>query len=311
MIVTVTFNPAIDKTALVDTLVVGGLNRLRDVRQDAGGKGVNVSKTLLALGSNSFATGFLAGSSGRVIEDSLDHLGIENEFVWVEGNTRTNLKVLNAKMELTELNEPGPYVEMEDVQALVELIKKKADLSSYVVLSGNVSPGVKNTIYKEMIASLKESGIRVLLDADGELFKEGIQAKPYAIKPNRFELAQYFGVREPESLEDTVLLGEKLLNDQTRLVVISMGGEGALFLSEEAFLYCPVLPIDLKSSVGAGDAMVAAMALGLENKLSLEELAILCMATSAGACTTEGTQPARLEVIEDLKDLVQIERMRG
>lgn len=311
MIVTVTFNPAIDKTALVDTLVVGGLNRLRDVRQDAGGKGVNVSKTLLALGSNSFATGFLAGSSGRVIEDSLDHLGIENEFVWVEGNTRTNLKVLNAKMELTELNEPGPYVEMEDVQALVELIKKKADLSSYVVLSGNVSPGVKNTIYKEMIASLKESGIRVLLDADGELFKEGIQAKPYAIKPNRFELAQYFGVREPESLEDTVLLGEKLLNDQTRLVVISMGGEGALFLSEEAFLYCPVLPIDLKSSVGAGDAMVAAMALGLENKLSLEELAILCMATSVGACTTEGTQPARLEVIEDLKDLVQIERMRG
>ncbi|WP_304749611.1 1-phosphofructokinase [Dubosiella newyorkensis] len=311
MIVTVTFNPAIDKTALVDTLVVGGLNRLRDVRQDAGGKGVNVSKTLLALGSNSFATGFLAGSSGRVIEDSLDHLGIENEFVWVEGNTRTNLKVLNAKMELTELNEPGPYVEMEDVQALVELIKKKADPSSYVVLSGNVSPGVENTIYKEMIASLKESGIRVLLDADGELFKEGIQAKPYAIKPNRFELAQYFGVREPESLEDTVLLGEKLLNDQTRLVVISMGGEGALFLSEEAFLYCPVLPIDLKSSVGAGDAMVAAMALGLENKLSLEELAILCMATSAGACTTEGTQPARLEVIEDLKDLVQIERMRG
>ncbi|WP_303032040.1 1-phosphofructokinase family hexose kinase, partial [Dubosiella newyorkensis] len=166
-------------------------------------------------------------------------------------------------------------------------------------------------IYKEMIASLRESGIRVLLDADGELFKEGIQAKPYAIKPNRFELAQYFGVREPESLEDTVMLGEKLLNDQTRLVVISMGGEGALFLSEEAFLYCPVLPIDLKSSVGAGDAMVAAMALGLENKLSLEELAILCMATSAGACTTEGTQPARLEVIEDLKDLVQIERMRG
>lgn len=118
-------------------------------------------------------------------------------------------------------------------------------------------------------------------------------------------------MREPESLEDTVLLGEKLLNDQTRLVVISMGGEGALFLSEEAFLYCPVLPIDLKSSVGAGDAMVAAMALGLENKLSLEELAILCMATSVGACTTEGTQPARLEVIEDLKDLVQIERMRG
>ena len=74
-------------------------------------------------------------------------------------------------------------------------------------MSGNVSPGVENKIYKEMIASLRESGIRVLLDADGELFKEGIQAKPYAIKPNRFELAQYFGVREPESLEDTVMLG--------------------------------------------------------------------------------------------------------
>lgn len=311
MILTVTFNPAIDKTAQVNELIVGGLNRLRNVRQDAGGKGVNVSKTIRALGYESFATGFLGGASGRMISDTLDQMNIKNEFIWVDGNTRTNLKVLNKEMVLTELNEAGPTIHEEDIERLIALIRNYAQGNCYVVLSGNVSPGVSNDIYKRMIERFKKDGIHVLLDADGELFKEGIKARPEAIKPNRFELAQYYGVEEPKTMEETAKLGEKLLNEETKLVAISMGDEGALFLTKEKMLYCPVLKIDLNSSVGAGDAMVAAMAVALEQEAELEQLAILAMATSAGACTTQGTQPARYEVIEQLKEIVKIEYLKG
>lgn len=157
MILTVTFNPAIDKTAQVDELIVGGLNRLQNVRQDAGGKGVNVSKTIRALGFDSVCTGFLAGAGGRMIEDALDELRIANQFVWVEGNTRTNLKVLNKDMVLTELNEAGPRIEPEDVDALIALIEKTAKPGSIVVLSGNVSPGVESDIYRRMIDDLKQT----------------------------------------------------------------------------------------------------------------------------------------------------------
>lgn len=306
MIITITFNPAVDKTAQIDQLVVGGLNRLHSIRQDAGGKGINVSKTMKAFDYPNLCTGFLAGQSGQSIVQILDQYGIDHAFVWVKGNTRTNLKVLNKEMELTELNEPGPSISKEAIQEMMELIKKKAQEGDFVVLSGNVSTGVPVTIYKDLIETLKKQGIQTILDADGELFKEGIKARPYAIKPNRFELAQYFGVEEPKTKEETIRLGKKLLNEETKLVLISMGAQGALFLTEDQILYCPPLAIELHSSVGAGDAMVAAMAMALDQNKNLEELACDCMATSAGACTTLGTQPAKKEVVERLKEKVVI-----
>lgn len=135
MILTVTFNPAIDKTAEVDVLVPGGLNRLKNVRQDAGGKGINVSKTIKAFGKESCALGFLAGNAGQFIEQTMNGLHIEHDFVQVEGDTRTNLKVLDRDMELTELNEAGPFVRKEDIEKLIAKIKEKSEDSTYVVSS--------------------------------------------------------------------------------------------------------------------------------------------------------------------------------
>ena len=127
MILTVTFNPAIDKTAEVDVMIPGGFNRLKNVMQDAGGKGVNVSKTIHALQGKSIATGFLAGSAGEYIQKVLNELVIENDFVWVEGMTRTNLKVLDHDMELTELNEAGPVITETEIKRL----KEKGDIDRF------------------------------------------------------------------------------------------------------------------------------------------------------------------------------------
>lgn len=299
MITTVTFNPAVDKTAQVQTLVMGGLNRLQNVRQDAGGKGINVSKTLKAFGVDSLATGFLAGNAGDFIRQRLQDLEIAHDFVEVQGNTRTNLKVLDAAMTLTELNEAGPACSCDDIARLEE---KLAQVQGILVLSGNVGPGVPEDIYRRLTEKAHAARLQVILDADGALFREGIQAGPDVIKPNRFELSQYFQV--PEEELDTarmIVLARKLMETGTRLVVISMGEEGSLFVTADRAIVLPALKIPFQSAVGAGDAMVAGLACSLEQGLDLEQTAVLAVALSAGACMTEGTQPADAETVEALK----------
>lgn len=299
MITTVTFNPAVDKTAQVQTLVMGGLNRLQNVRQDAGGKGINVSKTLKAVGVDSLATGFLAGNAGDFIRQRLQDLEIAHDFVEVQGNTLTNLKVLDAAMTLTELNEAGPACSCDDIARLEE---KLAQVQGILVLSGNVGPGVPEDIYRRLTEKAHAARLQVILDADGALFREGIQAGPDVIKPNRFELSQYFQV--PEEELDTarmIVLARKLMETGTRLVVISMGEEGSLFVTADRAIVLPALKIPFQSAVGAGDAMVAGLACSLEQGLDLEQTAVLAVALSAGACMTEGTQPADAETVEALK----------
>lgn len=309
MIITVTFNPAIDKTAEVDTLHVGGLNRLCNVRMDAGGKGVNVSKTIQALGGKTLCTGFLAGNSGEYIQSILQDMQIESDFVWVEGATRTNLKVLDDQRELTELNEAGPYIQGEQIQALMDKILSLCDETTLVVLSGNVSPGVEKSIYRDMIYKIKEKKASVILDADGELFKEGIQAHPMIIKPNKYELALHFGMGKDFTNQDIIQKAKGLLNEETKLVVVSMGGEGSIFLSKDGVYQANALSIQAHSSVGAGDAMVAAIAYASEQEYALEDLIRLAVATSAGAVMTEGTNPASKEVVENLMKQVQITKV--
>ena len=309
MILTVTFNPAIDKTAEVDELIPGGLNRLRNVMQDAGGKGINVSKTIYALQGKSVATGFLAGSAGEYIRKVLNGLAIDNDFVWVEGMTRTNLKVLDHEMELTELNEAGPVITETEIKQLKDKILSLLHPNDFVVLSGNVSAQVRKDIYRELIELVKQQGARVILDADGELFAQGIQAKPYVIKPNKYELATYFGVSQDCSNEEMISLAKTLLNEECRLVVVSMGKQGSIFLSHEGIYQAEALHIQAHSSVGAGDAMVAAIAHALEQDTPMEQLIALAVACSAGAVMTKGTQPAEKAVVEKLMKQVTIKKL--
>ncbi|MDQ0359323.1 1-phosphofructokinase [Breznakia pachnodae] len=306
MIITVTMNPAIDKTAVVDELVVGGLNRLEQTMMNAGGKGINVSKTIQALGGESLATGFIAGTNGAFIKESLDQLSIDNDMVEVAGNTRVNLKVLNKDMDLTELNEEGPYIDEVALRALVDKIVKHASKNDYVVLSGSVPGSVPKDIYAKLIKQLKQNKIKVILDADGDLFAHAIEEVPNVIKPNKYELCKYYEISEDCKNDEIVKLGKALLDKGMQLIAISMGKEGALFIDSEHTAMVKGLKVDAHSSVGAGDAMVAAIAYGLEQELSFEELVKLAVATSAGAVMTKGTQPASKEQVKELMKEVEI-----
>lgn len=307
MIVTVTMNPAIDKTVDIDMLERGGLNRIRHVELDAGGKGINVSKTICELGGKSIATGFIAGNSGKIIHNVMEQWKIENDFIEVSGETRTNTKVFEESGELTELNEPGPIVEEKDVAALLEKLETYAGKDTLFVLAGSVPQGVGKDIYQKIIEVVHAKGAKVLLDADGELFVNALGARPDIIKPNRVELEQYAGMDYIASEQEILSAAGKLMEKGIGTIAVSMGKSGAIFLQEGYQVRCPGLKVKAHSTVGAGDAMVAALSYAWNEGMPPEETVKLCMAVSAGAVTTIGTKPPSREVVESLLEQVVIE----
>ncbi|MFI3284301.1 MAG: 1-phosphofructokinase [Erysipelotrichaceae bacterium] len=309
MIITVTMNPAIDKTIEINQLVQGGLNRIQHVEIDAGGKGINVSKTICALGGETIATGFNGGHSGRIIEEALKQRGIQSDFVDVHQETRTNTKVHEKDGPITELNEQGFCVSEAHKQSLLDKIKKYANPQALFILAGSIPKGISPSIYAEIIAIIKENNGKVIVDADGELFTESLQARPHVIKPNREELAEYAGIKGEVSQDELVTTAQEFLNNGVELVVISMGKDGALFLSNEFQYHCEGLKVKVHSTVGAGDAMVSALAYAMHQGYDFDEMVCLAMATSAGAVTTLGTKPPTKEVVETLKKQVKIRKI--
>lgn len=308
MIVTVTMNPAIDKTVEIDTLCPGGLNRIQRVEYDAGGKGINVSKTIKELGGESIAVGFLGGNSGRTIENVLNQKGIRNDFVWVDQETRTNTKVFEKSGELTELNEPGPVISPEQSQELLNKISAYASEGTLVILAGSIPSGVDSDIYAQIIRMVHEKGGKVLLDADGKLFRQALKAVPDIIKPNRVELEEYMGIDYRASEKELLDAAEKFLESGIETIAVSMGKSGAMFVRDGYQVKCPALSVKSHSTVGAGDAMVAALAYAWDQKLGSEDTVKLCMAASAGAVTTVGTKPPSREVVDELINRVVIQR---
>lgn len=306
MVVTVTMNPAIDKTVEIDTLIPGGLNRIRKVEYDAGGKGINVSKTIQELGGKSIATGFLGGNTGKTIKNVLDEKNIRNDFIWVDGETRTNTKVFEQNGEVTELNEPGPKISEEQIGQLLGKLETLAGEDTLFVLSGSVPQGVEKDIYGRITRLVHKKGSKVLIDADGELFTKALDAAPDMIKPNRVELEEYAKLDYRASQEELFGLAEELMKKGIGTVVVSMGKSGALFVMGEKKMNCPALSVKAHSTVGAGDAMVAALSYAWDNKLDETETVKLCMAASAGAVTTIGTKPPSRALLEELIEQVEI-----
>ena len=309
MIITVSMNPAIDKTVEVSRLLPGGLNRILKVEYDAGGKGIDVSKTIRELGGESIATGFLGGNAGKTIENVLNERNIQNDFIWVDGETRTNTKVFEENGEVTELNEPGPIIGEEQMKKLMNKLEEYADENALFILAGSIPNGVDKHIYAKIIRLVHTKGAKVLLDADGELFRNSLAAGPDMIKPNRVELEEYAGIDYRASDEEILQMARDLLAKGMKTVAVSMGKSGAMIVREGFEVRCPALSVKAHSTVGAGDAMVAALAYSWDQNLDDEETVRLCMAASAGAVTTIGTKPPTKELVDELKKQVILERI--
>ncbi len=332
MIITVTLNPALDKTATIMPLVAGGLNRIQKSQLDAGGKGINVSKLIANLGGESLATGFVGGSTGDALVSMLEQLSLKHNFVQVQGNTRINLKLLDEKHGITEVNDPGIAVTKDEENILLETLSAyaKEHAHSIFILAGSMHAGAEPDFYKKLTQSLKAQGGKVFVDADGEAFAKALEAAPDFVKPNKEELLQYFykdstqGVHpqdvstedvstenvstENVSTEELIDLCKQLVQEKgVGIVALSLGHEGAIFVTATQCIVAPALKVKTSSTVGAGDSMVGAVAYAVEQGYTLEDTVRLAVASSAGAVTTEGTKAPTLELILSLREQVTFE----
>jgi 1-phosphofructokinase len=311
MIVTITLNPAIDKTASLEELQIGELNRMQDIVVDIAGKGISVARMVSVLGGTPVTTGFMGEGGGEFILRTLDELNIETDFVRVKGDIRTNLKVLDKHVRLTELNEPGIAVTETDELALFDKIAKRATCGTIFVLSGSICQGVDTEIYARMIRLIHQKGAWAFLDTDGEAFRAALSEKPDFIKPNRHELLEYFNVKGNLNLSELKELCQQLIHMGIPMLALSMGAEGGMFLKEDSCYYAKGLDVVCRSPVGAGDSMVAAFAYGMSMGISWEETSRLAIAASAGAVITQGTKPPAREVIEELLLEVKMQNLHG
>ncbi|MFZ5590290.1 MAG: 1-phosphofructokinase [Bacillota bacterium] len=308
-VVTVTLNPAIDKTIIVPRLEVGGLNRGEQIRLDPGGKGVNVARVLKKFSIDVTATGFIGSSQGEFIQGSLHDLGIKTDFVKVQGVTRTNLKIVDNNTKITtEINEPGFEVTAKELADFRERLSHLLQDTSFLVLGGSLPQGVSEDVYKEYIFLAKEKNVQVILDAEGEVLKEGIKARPFAVKPNIYELEGLVG-RLLATEKDILSAAQEIVREGIEVVVVSMGGRGAIVLSkDEAYCVTP-FAITPQSTVGAGDSMVAAMVYAfLENK-TLEEVSRWAVAAGTVTASKAGTEVCSLEEVQRSLNKVHVTRI--
>ena len=309
MIYTVTLNPALDKTVEIPGMALDTVNRITSMRTDPGGKGINVSKVIAKLGGESCAVGILGGESGRTLLAALEREGLRTHFRFVEGQTRTNLKIIDRALHTTtDINEPGLTVSPADLDALLRDLLGMVREGDIVVLAGSLPQGAPQDTYRVWTAACREKGARVCLDADGVLLAEGLKAAPYLIKPNEDELSRLVGHRLTDT-DELIAEGRRLLKGGVTRVVISLGEHGALYLRGNEVLYAEGLSVPVGSTVGAGDSVVAALAYADSLGMSDEDAVRLSTATGAANVMCSGTQPAEREAVEKLLPQVKIRRI--
>lgn len=312
MIYTVTLNPAIDKTVEIPGFLPGEVNRIQTLRTDVGGKGINVSKCLRSLGMPSVAAALFGGFTGEQALAYLRDNGIDTIHVKISGDTRTNIKIIDPiQRKNTDINEPGPIVSEKEIDYLKAQIAAVIKRNDILILAGSLPRGTDHTIYRDWTSYFRQRGVLVFLDADGDNLRNAIDAAPYMIKPNQNELSDLMGTSF-HCERDIILAAKQLLDRGISKVIVSMGSEGGLCeagFSETEFYMARALQVPVRSTVGAGDSMVAALAYSQQAGLSLEDEIRLAMAMGAASVMCDGTQAPEPQQIRQLSRQVTFERI--
>jgi 1-phosphofructokinase len=282
-VVTVTLNPAIDRTVTISNFKAGAVNRVESIRSNPGGKGVNVAAALADHGHGVAVTGFLGRSNAGAFEELFSRKKISDHFVRISGQTRIGIKITDpVRAETTDINFPGPAPTAEEV-AMVRAQIAALDAEWFVV-AGSLPPGLDAGIYRDLVGDLRRRGRQVLLDTSGDPFPLALAAHPTAIKPNIHEFEAYVGRALPNEKE-IVAAAREVIGRGIELVVVSMGKDGACFVTAHESVVARPPDIEVKSTVGAGDAMVAGILAGQLQKLSLRDCARLATAFSIDSLT--------------------------
>ena len=306
MIYTVTLNPSIDYVIKVDKLTTGNINRVNEEHVYPGGKGINVTRILKSLDNDNIALGFVSGFTGDYIINSLQELNLKSDFIKVkEGFTRINVKVKSE--EETDINGQGPKISEEELNQFYKVIDKLVD-GDILILSGSIPSCLDERLYESIMKKVEDRDIKVIVDATKNLLLNVLKYKPFLIKPNNHELAEMFNV-ELNSTEDVVFYARKLKEMGAQNVLISMGKDGALLVTENDEVFASsVAKGEVVNSVGAGDSMVAGFIAGYLKSNSYEEA--LRLGAASGGATAFSSDLATREFIDKLVDEIKIEKIK-
>lgn len=308
MITTISLNPSVDRRYMVADFENGRVHRTNRYEATAGGKGLNVTRVVSALGEKVLATGLLGGKSGEFIEQELDRIGIANQFLKINGETRSCIAILTENGEQTEILESGPTLSAEDLKRFVSHYVMILEESSVIVASGSVPPGMPVTYYKHLIQLAKEKKIPFLLDTSGSALQEGIKAGPTLIKPNLEELEALVG-KPLKSEEEVIDAGKLLSQNSIEYVLISLGGDGSILIHDGAVYRVRLPKVTIKNPVGSGDSMVAGFAVGLLRGYDITQTLKLASAAGTANAMEEGTGSVDSEKVAALFDEVEVKKI--
>ena len=274
-IVTVTLNPAIDETVFLDELRPGEVNRASRHHRQAGGKGVNVSAMLGGYGIANTASGFIGRDNARIFEKLFAARGIRDAFLRIPGETRTGIKIVaTATRETTDINFDGLSPTAADLDALQEKLRGLAGSGTCFVIGGRLPAAVPQDFFRRLLVELRQAGTFVAVDTSGAALRMAIECGVDLIKPNRHELEEVLGgaLENPSALAAAAL---RLQRGGVAHVIVSLGGDGALFVSPDSALVAKAPPVAVVSTVGAGDSLLAGYLAGLVTGRTPEERARL------------------------------------
>jgi 1-phosphofructokinase len=307
-VLTVTLNPAIDMRMRFASLQPEGLNRAQDVQLEPSGKGINVARALARQGFDVTAIALLGGPFGAMLEAQLLEQSLSNQPVRglrllrvpIAGETRCNVKVLNLERSaVTELNAPGPTVSASELEALRQTLRREVQAGDLVVLSGSLPAGVPLATYANLIRELSGLGAKTFFDADGAALQAGLEAQPTLIKPNRLE-AETLLQMEIESREDALEAARRFQTLGAQQVVLSLGADGALFVSNDQAVFAQPPTVQVQSTVGSGDALLSGVIAAQWRGLSWLETARYATAVAAarvGSISLEFPEPQEIAAL--------------
>ena len=316
VITTVTLNPALDLTLAVDDFVTDDSNRVIAARKDPGGKGFNVSRMVKRLGYPTTAVGFLGGASGQEI---IRHLKAEHIYVWhvdIAHETRVNVTISKRSTGLqTRFNQSGPLIRTEEWQALCALLCQLADNALYLVLSGSLPQGLPDDTYACIIRMLRKinPALRVVVDADGPVLAAAARERPFLIKPNLHEFNRYMGTRLEANAADRDFMPvlRRLQKKGPEAILLSLGKRGCLLLYQGC-LYRGTGPaaVRVRSTVGAGDSLLAGFLTGLARRKSVEYSLKLALACATAAVVGQGTQLGRWPNVQKYLNKSKVQKLK-
>jgi len=313
MILTVTLNPVLDRVVEISDFRVGKVNRVEKERiRVAGGKGINVSRVAKILGEPTLATGWLGGRNAGFIKERLKKEGIASDFVSIKGESRLNLTILDPVIpSQTHLVEKGPRIFPSEIKKLKEKIGGLVRKARVVVFSGSVPPGVSENIYHSLIRLVyrEKENIIPILDTRGEPLKQGLQGRPFMLKPNKEEMENLIG-KSLESEADLIRQVRALVQKYVQLVVVSRGKDKVMVMKKKSLLMVSPPEINSLNTIGAGDALVGGFAVGLSRGLSLKEMSTLAVACAAASAEEGREKPLSLKRINQLKDKIRWKEAR-